>query len=442
MDELSNITLSLRRLPLWSRSLTTLSIITAIAFLLAQWEMMPLALGSGVPEPRQARSAVIFVLLLGLVLGTLAKRLVTRLRPLPPIVLGPEAVSLPSSPEAWRSRVVPYRDILAVGETGRQFLIESSRFYFELPYRAFVSAEGPQQLVGELRRRIGGLAQGGALLEHTELRRRVAQLLLDRRARVTQAVFVSLLGFALMLWNKGAYSTPTGMLRWGVNAPLLVRAGQWWRLGASSLLHGAFQSPGWAVSTAVFNGLAISYLGTILERVLGWQRFVVLAGVSGLSAAIATSLFSPALTSCGASGIVFGLLGAFGVVTHRLRAQLPLGLRQPLRWWLLLCGLNLALPLLFPVDLAAHAGGLLAGCLLALGMLRQTRSLPPPAGRPLRWLAPGVIALYAAALGLAVYHAQRDPMDSERQFMVQATQAPSTPMPALNDLAYAWALYQ
>ena len=96
--------------------------------------------------------------------------------------------------------------------------------------------------------------------------------------------------------------------------PGLVHEGEWWRLLTSGFLHiGPIH--------LVLNMLALWMLGRDLEIVLGRGRFLALYLVSMLGGAAAVMLFSaPNQQVAGASGAVFGLMGALVVVLRRLRA--------------------------------------------------------------------------------------------------------------------------
>jgi membrane associated rhomboid family serine protease len=96
--------------------------------------------------------------------------------------------------------------------------------------------------------------------------------------------------------------------------PVLVHDGEWWRVLTSGFLHiGPIH--------LVLNMLALWMLGRDVEMVLGRGRFLALYLVSMLGGAAAVMLFSaPEQPVAGASGAVFGLMGALVVVLRRLRA--------------------------------------------------------------------------------------------------------------------------
>ncbi len=99
--------------------------------------------------------------------------------------------------------------------------------------------------------------------------------------------------------------------------PLLVADGEYWRIISSGFLHiGPLH--------LAFNMYALWIIGREVEAVLGRARFVAVYGVSMLGGAAAVMLFSsPVGATAGASGAVFGLMGALFVLLRRLK--LPTG---------------------------------------------------------------------------------------------------------------------
>ena len=116
------------------------------------------------------------------------------------------------------------------------------------------------------------------------------------------------------------------------------------------------------------NMYSLYIFGQALEPLLGRGRFLAmyLISVVGGSAAV-TWLSDPTSYTLGASGAIFGLMGAYFVIARRLGAQgnQLLGL----------IGINLAFGFLMPgISWQAHVGGLATGCLVALSLL-ATRNL-------------------------------------------------------------------
>jgi membrane associated rhomboid family serine protease len=140
----------------------------------------------------------------------------------------------------------------------------------------------------------------------------------------------------------------------GAMVPVAVANGQYWRLVTVMFLHAG-------LIHLLFNMYALYLFGTVIERAFGTRQFLILYFLSGFLASVASYLFGPPLApAVGASGAVFGLLGAWVAYNFR-RRDTAFGAYQ-LRWALLMIGLNLVIGFsLAGIDNAAHIGGLVAG---------------------------------------------------------------------------------
>ncbi|MFD5110862.1 rhomboid family intramembrane serine protease [Streptomyces sp. NPDC058391] len=144
-----------------------------------------------------------------------------------------------------------------------------------------------------------------------------------------------------------------------------VADGEWYRLVTAMFLHQEV----WHIA---FNMLGLWWLGGPLEAALGRVRFLALYLLSGLAGSALTYLVAePHEASLGASGAIFGLLGATAVLMRRLNYDM-----RPV---FALLALNLLFTFTWPgIAWQAHVGGLVAGTLVAIGMVhapRQHRAL-------------------------------------------------------------------
>lgn len=140
---------------------------------------------------------------------------------------------------------------------------------------------------------------------------------------------------------------------------------EWWRLASAAFLHGSFLH-------IAFNMYVLFVIGPSLERILGHGRFIILYTLAAFGGAVASYVFSDVRTvSVGASGAIFGLMGALVVAGQRLRYDI--------RQVLILLGINVVIGFIAPnIDWRAHLGGLVVGALVAAIMVlpkRQHRKL-------------------------------------------------------------------
>ena len=142
-----------------------------------------------------------------------------------------------------------------------------------------------------------------------------------------------------------------------------VAEGDWWRIVTAMFVHFGIVHIG-------SNMLVLFVVGVPLERHLGARRFVAVYLLAGIGGGVATYLFaSPYQISGGASGAIFGVLGAFAVVARRNRtAQLGSVTGTIV--------LNLLITFSIPgISITDHLGGLAVGLVLGL-VLDGGRPLP------------------------------------------------------------------
>jgi membrane associated rhomboid family serine protease len=132
-----------------------------------------------------------------------------------------------------------------------------------------------------------------------------------------------------------------------------VSGGAYWQIVTSAFAH-------YDVLHIAFNMLALYFLGPMLEQVLGRTRFLAVYLVSALTGSAGVMLLSnPNGQTLGASGAIFGLMGALVVVAHKVGADL-----RQIGFWLLL---NLAFTFWQSqaISWQGHIGGLLGGAVVA-----------------------------------------------------------------------------
>ena len=146
---------------------------------------------------------------------------------------------------------------------------------------------------------------------------------------------------------------------------LLKSTNEWYRLVTVALVH---DNTNVIPIHLAFNMLALHSLGTPIETFLGRNKFLIIFFVSLIGGSIASAMFLGYNGySIGASGAVFGLFGAWAVISKRIGAEV--------KSVLVIIGLNFVLGFTIGgVDWRAHLGGLIAGYAVTQLLLSASRS--------------------------------------------------------------------
>jgi membrane associated rhomboid family serine protease len=192
----------------------------------------------------------------------------------------------------------------------------------------------------------------------------------------------------------GGSTNPTVLVGMGAMVPALVAAGEYWRLVTAMFLH-------IGLLHLMLNSLGLYIFGNLIEQVLGTVGFVAIYLVAGFVASVASFAFgSPVALAAGASGAIFGPLGAW--LAYNLRRRSLSLARANVQGALLLIAINVVFGLSVPgIDNLAHIGGLAAG--VAAGFLaegvgrRAIRTTTTVAGLTLMVLGAAALAAWRAA---------------------------------------------
>jgi membrane associated rhomboid family serine protease len=171
-----------------------------------------------------------------------------------------------------------------------------------------------------------------------------------------------------------------------------VSEGEYWRLLTAAFLHyGPFH--------LLMNMLGLYWFGTALEQRIGSGRFLLLYIVSGLAGSAGALIASPHAATVGASGALFGILGA-GLVLEQQRDYVFGGSA------LGIIVLNLVITFQFrgSISVGGHIGGLIGGAVAAIGMTRFGRA-HAAYGRPGVVGVATMVAVGIAAVALAYWKA-------------------------------------
>ncbi|MFN3692138.1 MAG: rhomboid family protein [Fervidobacterium sp.] len=172
-------------------------------------------------------------------------------------------------------------------------------------------------------------------------------------------LFNSVILLAFYIVKTFALNSEVVYLFFGAQFGPLVSQGQWYRVITAMFMHGGFLH-------LAFNMYALYILGNYTEGIYGSYRFLVYYLTTGIVGNIATHIFYYNSLSVGASGGIFGLVGAlFGA---GFRKDTPFFLKPITGSALLpMIIVNIALGFIpgSGINNAAHIGGLLTG--IALG---------------------------------------------------------------------------
>jgi membrane associated rhomboid family serine protease len=165
-----------------------------------------------------------------------------------------------------------------------------------------------------------------------------------------------------------------------------IADGEYWRLITAGFLHAG-------LAHLLFNMFSLWILGRILEPAVGRLRFGLIYFVSLLAGSFGALLLEPSAPTVGASGAIFGIMGAAIVVMRRAGIN---PMQSGLGFWL---GLNLLFTFTATnISIGGHLGGLLGGGLAALFLydLRDRLRVPPAVATVL------TVALGAASVAGAI----------------------------------------
>ncbi len=184
------------------------------------------------------------------------------------------------------------------------------------------------------------------------------QTALQAGAQGIQAIFNNVSANAINVQPGSENALTSVLITYGAKENHLLSQGQYWRFVTPIFLHVNLLHMG-------LNMLNLLMLGIFLERIMGPARFVLIYLLTGIISIIASFYFAPAVVSVGASGAIFGLVGAYSIFVLVHRRAFRNGGIFALLWLVVIIGINLGIGLVIPnVDNYAHLGGLLSGGVL------------------------------------------------------------------------------
>jgi membrane associated rhomboid family serine protease len=210
-------------------------------------------------------------------------------------------------------------------------------------------------------------------------------------AVVTKAlVAANILVYVITAAQGGGLNSPGGSLfdKWELLGPAVAN-GDWWRLITSAFLHASLLH-------IAFNMYFLWFVGAPVEMALGRGRFLLIYIVSGLAGSAGALVYTPDKPTVGASGALFGILGA-ALVLERQRNYVLGGSA------LALIVINLILSFaLANISIGGHIGGLIGGILCTL-VLSKFGSGHAAYSRVGLWGIAGVVGVGLLSIAVAYW---------------------------------------
>ncbi len=239
------------------------------------------------------------------------------------------------------------------------------------------------------------------------------------------AVYSAEYVFSLRNGGNGTLSSRDLLTLGGLNRDAILDDHEWYRIFTSFLLHANF-------THLVSNGIALLLAGFGLEKLLGriwFFAFFIIGGVGG--ALFSLALDAGNVVSVGASGAVMALFSASLVMSFRLP-------RGSSRRHVQIATLRILLPALFPsrsngalsIDVAAHAGGTLAGLIAAVLLLKlwSWKTVSPPGKTIAKSIASAGLAAIVVSIGFVL---------SNRHGLCTSREEPEKGIKACSDIIQA-----
>jgi membrane associated rhomboid family serine protease len=164
--------------------------------------------------------------------------------------------------------------------------------------------------------------------------------------------------------------------------------GEWWRMVTSMFLHGGYLH-------IALNMYSLFYVGSILEVQIGRWQFLLLYLGSGMAGSAGAILWSPLSPTVGASGAIFGILGALFILERR--GSIATGGQIAM---LIVVNLVFTFALASYISVGAHVGGLIGGVVL-MWLFHQIQRKPAvyTVGATAAVIAASVVIAYAKVRG-------------------------------------------
>jgi len=179
-------------------------------------------------------------------------------------------------------------------------------------------------------------------------------------------IFVNVIVFLISVYlSKDIIDINPNVLDYlGAKDNALISNGEYYRLLTSTFLHSG-------IIHITMNMYSLFAIGPLVEKYYGRFRYILIYILSGIFASLTSFIFSPYM-SVGASGAIFGVLGATLVMAYKLRERIG---KSFLKNVMIVVVVNLIFSFSIPnIDVYAHLGGLVSGVILS-GIMYRERNL-------------------------------------------------------------------
>lgn len=162
--------------------------------------------------------------------------------------------------------------------------------------------------------------------------------------------------FILMELSGGSTNSQI-LLKYGANLDILVKNGEYYRLFTCIFLH-------IGIMHLICNMYSLYVIGREVESLFGKVKYIIIFILSGIFGSIMSIAFTHNTISAGASGAIFGLLGALLYFGINYRTYLGEAIKRTI---IPIIVVNLIIGFFAEgIDLAAHIGGLVGGVLVSM----------------------------------------------------------------------------
>lgn len=191
-----------------------------------------------------------------------------------------------------------------------------------------------------------------------EKRNKIAEKIFSYKQPIVTYIIIAIciILFILMELSGGSTNSQV-LLKYGANLDVLVKNGEYYRLFTCIFLH-------IGIMHLLCNMYSLYVIGREVENLFGKVKYIIIFILSGIFGSIMSLAFTHNTISAGASGAIFGLLGALLYFGMHYRTYLGEAIKRSI---IPIIVVNLIIGFFAEgIDLAAHIGGLVGGVLVAM----------------------------------------------------------------------------